>query len=596
MMKARISIFAALLAAGAIGAQAQFTVATEDFESYPSGVWNASNAPTADPVYYGGTSGTIHDVGGINQELVVDMNLSNQYNVGMSFLLPMSGNQSRSILDYEMDVYFRVDPATWNSLTNTGLTLTLYNPSNVNQGTEMKLSELPEYGDAVTNGGVLHAVFDSSAVFVRWDKSQHITADIPEWRVDFSFGLGGLQGQVDQPITIALDDIIVRYTAPPLVSPSGTPTGYQTTNDLAITGMVLDGSSQVDILELHLDGAVVNTASNMAGGASVTNIITYDAAGLSKGAHWAAVKGYDAGTNTIWHQWSFYVAGDAAEPATNILALYNLNIAGGNNGNGGGVFVVTNGTQCAAPSLGSNSWVNAMYNNPWWLGNVTPQISDAGGTLGNITYEALLAGSKNLFPEFWWYGDQVAFANSHSGTVWSAGLNAGDYDVELRNVDEGLTYDLYLYYTSPTTNGLTTTTYTLINGYAPSMSVTLESTQAAISGDSQTTNYVALTEITPIGGKIAFNVVGGGLSALQLTARRPVASVMPNIHSLDVSGGMVDLSFDSEEWIDYKVLRSANLGIPSWTEVTNGIPGQGSTTSVSVPSSGGTEFFVIEGE
>ncbi len=506
-----------------------------------------------------------------------------------------------------LEFYFKADASTWGSLTNTGLGISIYNPNDPTQGTALNVSGQANYSDAVTNGAVISIPLTSANgnAYKSYDKDFTVDASIPVWELSFGFGLGvNGPGKVDQPIVFVIDDVVVKYVEPPLINPNRTPTGYQTTNDLTVTGTVIDGALGASAMELHLDGSMVATNFVTVSG---MNTISYNAVDLIPGYHTAAVKAIDnsGSTNscTVWYEWLFYVAGVPGAPSATPLGLYNINLANSSHNQSYGVFPVSNGTVAAAPSFGLNNWANIDYPNIWWLGNWTPKsIGEASGAgvFGNTGYESVLAGLATYGPNIWDTPGKT-WANTYSNTIWATSLGGNNCNMnfELNGLDSDMTYDLYLYFTHPKQVGVTTNTYTITQGYAPSLSATLLSSQSAVSGGVQGTNYVVITQISPLGGEIRFNVLGGanggGLSALQLVLRRPVATVEPTIRSMNALGGMVQLAWDSEQYIDYTILGKAALSDASWTAVSN-LTAEGATTTVSVPMSGDIGFFKVEGE
>lgn len=71
---------------------------------------------------------------------------------------------------------------------------------------------------------------------------------------------------------------------------------------------------------------------------------------------------------------------------------------------------------------------------------------------------------------------------------------------------------------------------------------------------------------------------------------------IPEIQTFSVSGGNASLTWVSDTFATYSILRKTNLTDSSWTSVRTGISGSDGTTSDSVPVSGANqEFYRIEG-
>jgi hypothetical protein len=73
-------------------------------------------------------------------------------------------------------------------------------------------------------------------------------------------------------------------------------------------------------------------------------------------------------------------------------------------------------------------------------------------------------------------------------------------------------------------------------------------------------------------------------------------TVLPTIQSIVSAMDSVSLTWSSEQYITYRVLAKNWLSDPTWTEVTNGIVGAGSTTSATLPVTEDTRFYMVEGQ
>jgi len=589
---------------------AQVQVGGEDFESYTAGPWDATNAPAANPAAGGGTADIVASGTSTGNELVFDANMSNRWESGIAFNMDLSGNISKDIADYSLEVYVRFDPATVDNLTNTAFELQILNTNDISQGSWYVFQNIDAEGmeAAKTNGYTFVIPMDAGQP--HFTKDRHIDVSASSWRMYFLFG--NQLAPVDKPLGVTIDTISVKYTEPPFINLTGSPEGFIWTNSPSISGTVIDGTSEVDSMTLYLDGALVASNNTYAGG-STTSIISFAATDLEGGTHTGMVTAVDATlSNSVSRTWTFIVPNNAPAPVSSALALYSINFEGSSNGSGGGLYPVANGSSAAAPPLGSNNWLNVDYGNPWYFGWQSKTVSEASGETNfpAIGYELLESSPAiGLYIPWTWGSGQGGFSPAATNTIWATavgGANA-DLDFELRGLIANVSYDLYLYFTCPVTTAPVTTTYSITTGSAPYPEAILTSTQDPLwSGFSFTnnfainTNYVVITDISPVGGKIGFNAlgdsVGGGLSALQLVARQPVASVVPNIWFFEKSEGMASLTWDSEPFISYNVWSRPNLQFGSWNEVTNGVLSAGDSTSASVPSGADVQFYSITGE
>ncbi len=607
-MRSKVIVYTAMgMLAAMVSSYGQVVVGSEDFESYALGTWDVLSAPDADPALLGGAlTNNIIDDGGSNQLLQVDCNLINQWIGGVGFDLDLTNNVSWNVADYTLDVFVRFDPSSVTNLTNVTFEVLAFDPDNYNNGSHLWPTQWDTngYAQAKTNGYTF-------SIPIGWGGTtgnKLLDPSLSTWRLQFYCGN---QSQTNsKPITFFIDDVSVKYTEPQFLNPSGSPVNFQPTNTFTLSGTVIDGTLEVDAMQLMLDGLVVASNNTYAGG-STTNTITFNAVDVETGkVHTGAVLAQDStGTNTVYHEWEFYVAGTPAPPSDTPLAVYNFNHAGCDDPNfSKASFPVSNGVIAAAPPFGSNNWYNAIDPNPWYSGDSYWEGVEANGsgTWSNITVNLKFANNAFVYVPWTWGNDVEGFEFAASNTIWGgslggAGLNS---ELDITGLDAGLTYDLYLYFVCPNAT-TSTTTYAIAAGYAPVMEKQLVSDQSVMfdgvfftNSYELDTNYVVLTEVMPVDGTIGLVItadsVGGGLSAFQLVARKPAASVVPNVLSMVLSGSMANLSWDSQKYISYNVLGKAALTDASWTTVTN-VPGADGGTSASVPISTDQAFFMIEG-
>ncbi len=579
-----------------IGDDPTIEVGAEDFESYATGTWNSVTYPNPNPALGGGAqSAVIVDSGSTNGlELQVDGNLSNQWSSGVTFDMDLSGlNKSKNIDDYTVTVLVRFDDGS-QDLSNTGFEMTIYNKDEDTQGNIYNFGNFDSTGlDAIRAGSVARVFSIPLGVIDArpYGKDDPMDPSSVNWRL--WFGANNNLAANDKPITFTIDDIIVSYTKPTFLNPSYAPVGI-TTNDPLMTATVIDGTSEVDTMELYLDGALV--ASDIYAGGSTTNTISYAAVGASGGSHTGAVVYADAGTNVATNVWTFIVPSTPLPPSTNPLELYNINIAGCANN---GIRPVPDGVVLAAPSTGgSNLWNNASSPNAPW-GN-PGLLTLAGANEGSSNTVGFETGGSG-----WWDGPQswagyFSEFTALSNTIW--GATVGDSDLgwtRFTGLDTNATYDVYVYWTWNRNDDART--YNLTVGTANMPQLTLDSDRASVVANPtnylEGTNYVVFTAVTP-NASGTIQIEPNYSCAWQLVKRGPDAggpTVDPDILTVSMSGGMLSLLWNSENGVTYKVLGKSKLTDASWTEVTNGIPGAGATTSISVPVGSSQEFFMIEG-
>jgi hypothetical protein len=469
----------------------------------------------------------------------------------------------------------------------------------------------------MTNGVGYTFRIPFSLAWTHWDYSNKLLSDLSVPQLKMQFYVAATQATNSTPFNYALDNIAVKYDEPKFLNPSGTPVKTTLTQAPTVTGTVIDGLNEVTTMMLYLDEDMVASNSTYAGGSN-TNTISFTAAGLTAEGtlHSAQVVAMDAtGTNSVSYSWSFRVYdGGAAAPETDPVALYNINIAGSTDGNVAYYSPVTNGLVAVAPSMGSNNWSNVEYRNPWWYGGFVfgDTISESSGMsayTNTVAYQMVSGTAQGLYCAFGW--DPPTKIDDYSrlaGTLFGAAMGraSADMNFELRNLDDNARYDLYLYFTCPdSTVPATTTQYSLMSGVAASTQASLvssldllfDSLSAYTNNFVQGTNYVIITDISPEGGKIGFNATGdsngGGVSAMQLVRRQPLAVFVPEILSFSATTGTATLQWNSKAGINYHVMHKSSLADPTWTSMTNVI-GTAGTTSVSVPAASSQEFFQIK--
>ncbi|MBN2161984.1 MAG: hypothetical protein JXR25_16035 [Pontiellaceae bacterium] len=569
-------------------------VGSENFEAYETGVWDAGSNPEPNPSFHdGGTDATIIDEGGTNQALLVNGNLSNYWAAGVVFDLDMSGlNVSADRDDYALE--FTVSATNiYEDWASIGFEVWVFNESGV-EGSIFNLGAVNAAGlSALRSHESYHFSFPLGIVDdTPWNREVPMDPSLDTWRL--TFAANNTQSTNDRPVSFTVDDIVVSYTKPPFINPTVAPIGT-TTNDPVMTASVNDGSSEVDTMMLYLDDIVV--ASNSVAGGSTTNMISYAAVGASGGLHHAKVVYWDTGTNIATNVWSFVVPATPLPPSTTAQALWNVNMAGCVNN---GLRTVTNGLVLVAPTTGgSNLWNNAYgAGAPWDSPNMaTVMAADETNyeTVG-IEFEN---SNWNDGPQSWagYFSEFTALSN----TIW--GATQGDNDsgiVRFTGVDTNETYDVYIYWTWNRNDDAKT--FNVIEGICNLPTLTMDPDRAALIANPtnyvEGQNYIVFTSIEPDeNGNIA--IQSSYSCAFQLVMRGegggPVGpTIDPTIKSFSVSGDMIHLYWDSENDVTYSVKSKSNLRGGAWVTVTN-VPGAGATTSTTVPLSGDTEFFMIEG-
>lgn len=565
-------------------------VGSENFESYATGVWDSVSYPDPNPSFHdGGTAATIIDEGGANQALLVNGNLSNYWAAGIVFDLDMSGlNVSADRDDYALEFSVHPNDITedWSSI---GFEVWVFNESGV-EGSFFNLGVVDAAGLTSLQAHIpYHFSFPLGIVDdTPWNREVPMDPSLDTWRL--TFAANNTLATNDRPVTFTVDNIVVSYTKPPFINPIVAPIGT-TTNDPIMTATVIDGTSEVDTMVLYLDDAVV--ASNSVAGGSFTNTISYAAIGASGGLHNAKVVYWDTGTNIATNVWTFIVPATPLPPATNVEALWNVNMAG-NGGNG--LRMVANGLVLVAPTTGgSNVWNNAYgAGNPWDSPNIAAvaAANEANFDTVGIEFEN---SNWNSGPADWagYYTEFTALSN----TIW--GATQGDNDsgrVRFTGVDTNKTYDVYVYWTWNRNDDAKT--FNVIEGICNLPTLTMDTDRATVVANPtnylEGTNYVVFTAITPdASGSIA--IQPNYSCAYQLVQRGPDGLIDPDIMYFDVSGGMANLEWKSQIGATYSVMSKSSLKYdPSWTAVTN-VPGAGATTSASVPATADHIFFSIEG-
>lgn len=625
-MKRKTIAMTAVLALGAmaISSSGAVVVGSEDFESYLTGNWNAITAPNANPAtWYNGDNASaisisIVDEIATSQELQLDVNLQDSWQVGVTYELSCSNNASIYIDDYSMDFYLRIPPASLTNLTNaSSLVMSIRDPNDTSRGSAYNVASYDPGYTNTQSGGVITIPLDTGGLAS--GSTMPMDGSVTNWQIEFRIDSNKSTNSL--PITIAIDDMVVTYTEPPFLNTTWSPVGL-TTNDPVVSATVYDGTKEVDSLMLYLDGGLV--ASNTYAGGSISNTISYNWIGAPGGIHTGAVVAVAADSFAETNSWTFTIPLPPPAPATNILQLFSFNLEGSNPGDPylnpvpNDKHSVSNGTLGAAPSLGSNIWNNLMFVNAWYIWDPwNHTLAEASGG-SNACIFSIQLGDNGAVGTYinspWnWNGELNNFVASTATaqTMWPVwlGETVTDLDLYLDGLDSSATYDLYMYYTSPNSLNTNTTTYTVEEGSAPSPAATLISSWDPLTGIGgsptnyvEGVNYAVITKVSPTaGGRITVNVSGSnkaGIAAMQVAMRNdggPIGpTVDPDIQSMTMAGGMVTLMFDSESGFIYTVNSKSNLTDTSWTAVTN-VTGAGATTSAEVPASSDAEFFMIEG-
>ncbi len=572
-------------------------VGSEDFEAYSVGAWDAATYPDPNPTLAGGAqSATIIDSGSTNGlELLIDGNLSNQWSTGIQFFMNMNGyNQSTDPADYTVTFQARFDDIT-QDLANMGFEMILWNPAVGAQGNFYQMGAVAPIEFGLLQSGEMWANFTiplGVADERPYSKTETFDPSATQWH--YQFAANNNLAANDKPVTFTIDEVFVSYTKPPFINPTVGPVGV-TTNDPVLTATVIDGTSEVDTMELYMDGALV--ASDTFTGGSTTNTITYQAVGAAGGSHNAMVIYAESGTTNIGtNVWSFIVPAPPIAPATEALALWNVNMAGCVNN---GLRTVSNGLVLVAPTTGgSNIWNNAYGPDaPWSSPNTT--LLGANENNFNVVGIEFEASNWNDGPQSWagYFTEFTALSN----TIW--GATQGDNDdgiVRFTGVDTNETYDVYVYWTWNRNDDAKT--FNVIEGTCNLPTLTMDPDRATLIANPtnylEGTNYVVFTGITPdASGNIA--IQPNYSCAYQLVQRGNGGgpggpTVDPDIMYVSVSEGMASLMWNSETGVTYSVMSKSSLTDPSWTALTN-VPGAGATTWASVPASADQGFFSVEG-
>ncbi len=623
-MKKRIMSLAAVVALGTLvsgNVGAVEVVGGEDFESYATGgTWSS---PEANPQMYinggnaAGQIATIMDDGGTNQYLQLGLNVSNMWQAGLTFEVAVSNNFSRDMNDYSLDFYWHMTAESVSNLVanNRYFVLNIRDTSKTIEGSEYVLKDYDiDYSTALA-GGVITIPLSSTKLASGC--ARFMDGSAANWQ--FQFLISGNYWPTNEQFDITIDDMVVRYEPPVFLNMEWSPTWISATNP-TVSVTLYDGTSEVDDMLLSVDGGLV--ASNNYAGGSTTNTISYDWNTATFGYHTGKVVAVDASLYSKTNSWVFFVPTTPPAAATNAIDVYSINFAGSTSGDGSQYWhPVTNGFAAAAPSAGSNNWYNLDYNNPYYVLWQYKTIAPASGNGNRPSLGYMLVNESSNFGLLidwnWMVGwhPRPPFYASAANSIWafSAGNLPFDAMFDFSGLPADRTCDMYLYYTNPDTTDPQTTKYTIMQDYGISAypGAILVSDQTPLSGGYtnywEGTNYVVITGITPnSGGTIRLRVEGdnGGLSAVQIVVRddgQGVGSVVPTIQSYSQSsstnGLMNDLTWDSESFVNYSVMKKTSLEDPTWTMVTNVFSPiyYPSATSVSLPASGNQEFFKIEG-
>ncbi len=372
--------------------------------------------------------------------------------------------------------------------------------------------------------------------------------------------------------------------------------GSRFTNDVVdISGTMYNVDAGVDSMELYLNGDLVASESSLYG-LSDTNTVSYGATALSNGLQTVMMitSGYgltDGLTYSHTNEWSFYWFDHFATPAAAALELYNVNMAGFE-GSGS----VADGIVLVAPTTGGiGTWYNYFSTGNKWVVPGLVQLSAANESNTNTVGFEVGVSTWDDGPASWagYYDEFTALSN----TIWGATIGDNDNGwTRFTGLDTNAAYDVYIYWTW--NRGDDTKTFSLTAGTANMPDATIALDRAALVANPTNyvlgTNYAVIAEVTPdASGMIEFG--SSYSSAYQLVRRADGPGVSPDIQTMVISGGMASLRWDSEYGISYRIMHKTSLKASTWTEVTNGITGVGTTTSVSVPASSSQEFFKIEG-
>ncbi len=374
---------------------------------------------------------------------------------------------------------------------------------------------------------------------------------------------------------------------------------FETNFPVNVGASLLNGTETVDpaSIELWVNGTNVVVGGDVSV-SSPTTTVSHAIASLPAGNTSVSLVYATTQTPSVMYtnNWSFLVGLTPDPPATNALALWNVNMAGCVNN---GLRTVTNGLVLVAPTTGgSNAWNNAYSPAaPWDSPNTTLIAANESNpdTVG-IVFEN---SNWNDGPQSWagFYTEFAALSN----TIW--GATQGDNDdgiVRFTGVDSNKTYDVYVYWTWNRNDDAKT--FSVIEGTCKLPFLTMNPDRASVVANPtnylEGTNYVVFTDVAPdASGNIA--IQPNYSCAYQLVMRDgggPVGpTIDPDILSFSVSGGMANLMWKSEAGINYNILSKSSL-TDGWTTKKAGVASGGTSTTDSVSISGGSqEFFRIEG-
>ncbi len=571
----------------------------EGFEAYPVAKWNSAAAPAANPVPYsnGGTAdANIVDEAGSNQVMRLDMNMDRAWEGGMYFNISMNGeNVSRDISDYvlQFDIL-----ASSNSLANTfSFNLHINDANNSLVGSSYNVASFDPGYNIAKAGGTITIPLSSMTGLARGSMDP-MDASASSWRLFFVFGGDGQAG--DKPVLIDMDNMVVKYVKPPFLNETLSPQVLAPA-DPTISATVYDGTEEIDNMTLFVDGVALSNG-NYAGG-STANTISYDWIALPQGWHTGMVVAASATLYAETNTWVFAVNGTPEPLSNNPLELYNINYAG-YKWDAGTQYPVPDGTIAAAPSSGSDTWNNLIFNIYYWPDGNPTTITGSSGTNSVITHDVMDSSVVRNMQLPWSWAASLTFAQAAPDTIWPVTLGGTPIisDVQLSGLDAAATYDLYLYYVNPDNGNPTTTTYMLTSGSSQILVARLTSTRDSVyvSGSYsdlgnyvENENYVVIPGISPSAlGIIGINVSGapGGLSAMQLV-KRGVNIPEPFVNGFSVESGEAYMTWDSMTGFSYSVLSTTNLVTGPWVEVTNGIAGDG---WMLMPATEGEEFFKVQ--
>ena len=386
---------------------------------------------------------------------------------------------------------------------------------------------------------------------------------------------------------------------PITVSPADGATSI--TNPVTVEAVVINRGTTFSNAVMYLDGTLVD-ASVATDGA--TNTISYTTRFPGATTHTGAVFVTGVDSSVISNVWTFTLGGDpgfgiyvhgSTQPVPDADDIYQFdfaNVSGTNNVEGGyanATYIRDGGAvQGQTFTTGSES---ARYElTAIWLKHVegyeTYYIFDDGYTDRLRITDPSQSGTTGFVIE-----TQELMVQTNSGSAMNLRaftLGTGDwieYRLQTPIVLEGNRQYGFDVAPGPISeeNEVYELAGTILNEYAGGTAYS-----SGVDGIDDVGNDLGDNILTARSGDRAFMIelapsTGGG------------PTVVPNIVSFAVSGGTASLTWDSETGVTYTILNASGLDDSTWTEVTNGIPGAGARTGVSVPAVLDQEFFKVQG-